>query len=56
MVEHLPDELQPMAKYAQDVESTDDTGKTLVIRDFVEVRQLLISFRNIEIHLYASTH
>ena len=37
MVEHLPEELQPIAKYAQALESTDDTGRTLVIRDFVEV-------------------
>ena len=37
MVEHLPEELQPMAEYSQSIESTDDTGRTLVLRDFVEV-------------------
>ena len=26
-----------MAEYSQSIESTDDTGRTLVLRDFVEV-------------------
>jgi len=37
MVEYLPDELQPMAQYSQPLAATDDTGKTLLLRDFIEV-------------------
>jgi len=37
MVEYLPEDLQPMAKYSQEIDSADDSGKTLVQRDFVEV-------------------
>ncbi|KAF6030150.1 hypothetical protein EB796_011528 [Bugula neritina] len=36
MVEYLPEDLQPMAKYSQEIDSADDSGKTLVQRDFVE--------------------
>ena len=37
MTEYLPAELQSMAKYAQDLDTTDDTGRTIIKQDFIEV-------------------
>ena len=37
MAESLPEELQPAAQYTQEVGPTDDTGKTLSMKEFTTV-------------------
>ena len=37
VVESYPAELQNAAKFSQELDPTDDTGKTLAVKDFVSV-------------------
>ena len=38
MTEQYPEDLQKSAKFSQELEPTDDTGKTVSVKEFVQVR------------------